>query len=161
MKYYFGFIVSSVLISPFFTLSIQAGVLTHKQQEALENVINKQVKNKNDRLFVLNEWSEAHRVAEFSCRPIALAKIRKKYPETDKVMLGRGHNQGITLHSSTRMTGEGQYRMGSTKWYLFNFECMLEPDSISVKSFIYSEGRLPGPGLHLPGPGPAMPVNNY
>ncbi|EDJ9072692.1 TPA: DUF930 domain-containing protein [Salmonella enterica] len=130
------------------------------QRNVLESVINKQVKNDNDRLFVRNSWSEARQVAEFLCRPAALKEIRKHYPDAEKVFLGSGHNSGLTLHSSTRLTGKGQYiRRGSTEWHAFNFECLTDVDKGRVKRFRYSEKKYPERYPMVPGP--VMPEGTY
>ncbi|ECC8733136.1 DUF930 domain-containing protein [Salmonella enterica subsp. enterica] len=160
MKYFIYIIMSSFLSFSVWGRIVQVEVLTPGQRNVLESVINKQVKNDNDRLFVRNTWSEARLVAEFLCRPAALKEIRKHYPDAGKVFLGSGHNSGLTLHSSTRLTGKGQYiRRGSTEWHAFNFECLTDVDKGRVKRFRYSEKKYPERYPMVPGP--VMPEGTY
>ncbi|EAO1992755.1 hypothetical protein E0G79_23755 [Salmonella enterica] len=154
-----------IIMSFFFSVSVWGGivqreVLNLKQRNVLESIINNQVNNDNDRLFVRNTWSEAKQVAEFLCRPAALIEIRKYYPDAEKVFLGSGHNSGLTLHSSTRLTGKGQYiRRGSTEWRAFHFECLTDMDKGRVKRFRYSEVKYPERYPMVPGP--VMPEGAY
>ncbi|HGG5185948.1 TPA: hypothetical protein ACLGU7_004836 [Salmonella enterica] len=96
----------------FYVGSVYADILTQGEKVTLDKMINQQVKNKNDRQSARNEWSEARRVAEFLCRPVALKEIQKRYPDADRVFLGSGHNDGLTLHSASHLTGCGQFRTG-------------------------------------------------
>ncbi|SUG27780.1 Uncharacterised protein [Salmonella enterica subsp. salamae] len=55
----------------FFSVSVWGGivqreVLNLKQRNVLESIINNQVNNDNDRLFVRNTWSEAKLQTDFN-----------------------------------------------------------------------------------------------
>lgn len=67
--------------------------------------------------------SNAHRVAEFLCRPAALEALRKQDKKADKVFLGDGKNGGLNLQPATRLTGAGH----GTVWKIFSFSCELSP----------------------------------
>ncbi|EAO4206420.1 hypothetical protein M8Q70_003545 [Salmonella enterica] len=104
----------------------------HVMQEMTSHVISPE-----DREYIQHEWSDARKVAEFICRPSALETLRKGPPKADKVFLGDGHNGGLTLHSSIRLTGTGQYRSHGTEWEKFNFTCELSPLTGEVTDFRY------------------------
>ncbi len=141
----------------FYVGSVYADILTQGEKVTLDKMINQQVKNKNDRQSARNEWSEARRVAEFLCRPVALKEIQKRYPDADRVFLGSGHNDGLTLHSASRLTGCGQFRTGGGDWSRFNFECQVDPVNGNVLQFRYSADKQVRPYPMAPGPALTTP----
>ncbi|EKA2581628.1 hypothetical protein OKV39_004637 [Salmonella enterica] len=77
---------------------VRTDVLTPEQQSYLEQEIRTQVKNDSDFRSVQAEWNEAHKVAEFLCRPVALEMLRKTLPEVDKgVRLENGKYPTLSL----------------------------------------------------------------
>lgn len=98
--------------------------LNPAQVEHLNNVINHEVKGKDDRNFVYTNWTEAQRVAEFICRPLALKELQKRYTDVDKVIFDQGKHNMQRLISPALLTGNGQYRRG-INWTTFHFACEL------------------------------------
>ncbi|EDF5515928.1 hypothetical protein RBC57_004601 [Salmonella enterica] len=140
-------------------LSTSAGadVLTPAQRLHLDRNIRTQIKTDSGFQSLRAEWTEAHQVAEFLCRPVALKTLRKKIPVVDKVFLGDGKNGGLILHSPSRLIGIGQYRAGGINWVSFSFKCELSPSTGEVTGFDYSQNArtrdarimTPGPVIHM------------
>ncbi|ECL1759209.1 hypothetical protein FPN25_17100 [Salmonella enterica] len=143
-----------VAVSSLFMLAspLRAEMLTSVQQSYLEQAMRTQIKNDSDFQSIRAEWTEAHKVAEFLCRPVALNTLRKTYPEVDKVFLGDGKNGGLTLLSSSQLTGTGQYRAGGIHWVPFSFRCMLSPSTGAVTGFDYRL-NTDTPGVRVMAPG--------
>ncbi|EDP9049359.1 DUF930 domain-containing protein [Salmonella enterica subsp. enterica] len=139
---------------------LRAEMLTSVQQSYLEQTMRTQIKNDSDFQSIRAEWTEAHKVAEFLCRPAALNALRKTHPEVDKVFLGDGKNGGLTLHSSSQLTGTGQYRAGGINWVLFSFRCMLSPSTGAVTGFDYRLNTDP-PGVRVMAPGPVVRMRHH
>ncbi|WP_201472323.1 hypothetical protein [Escherichia coli] len=119
-----------------------------------------QIKNDSDFQSIRAEWTEAHKVAEFLCRPVALNMLRKMHPEVDKVFLGDGKNGGLTLHSSSQLTGTGQYRTRGINWVPFNFRCLLSPSTGAVTGFDYRL-NTDTPGVRVMAPGPVVRMRHH
>jgi hypothetical protein len=79
-------------------------------------------------------WSSAKKVAEFICRPAALATLKKQAKGVDRVFLGSDVRESLTLESNKRLTGTGQFRSGQS-WTDFTFTCDLNPDTGKVTAF--------------------------
>jgi len=110
-----------------------------KLSSAERNVIAEQigkVKSPADRQ-VIKEWSNAKKVAEFICRPAALRSLSKQDAAIDKVMLGTDDPSSLSLESTTRLLGAGQYRKGD-KWTDISFACDIDSDTGKVSSFQWS-----------------------
>lgn len=134
---------------------LRAEMLTSAQQLYLEQTMRTQIKNDSDFQSIQAEWTEAHKVAEFLCRPVALNTLRKKSPEVDKVFLGDGKNGGLTLLSSSQLTGTGQYRAGGINWVPFSFRCTLSPSTGAVTGFDYRL-KTTASGTRVMAPGPVV-----
>lgn len=139
---------------------VRTDVLTPEQQSYLEQEIRTQVKNDSDFRSVQAEWNEAHKVAEFLCRPVALEMLRKTLPEVDKVFLGDGKNGGLRLLSPSHLTGTGQYRSGGINWVSFSFSCKLSPSTGAVTGFDYRT-NISAPGAHVMAPGPVVHIKHH
>lgn len=90
----------------------------------------------NEGRHMVEMWPDAKKVAEFMCAPAALPALQAdKGKGVDRVFLGSGDDaQGLVLHDATRLTGEGQARVGND-WTNFTFECALNPENGKVSSF--------------------------
>lgn len=139
---------------------LRAEMLTSVQQSYLEQAIRAQIKNDSDFQSIRAEWTEAHKVAEFLCRPAALNMLRKTHQEVDKVFLGDGKNGGLTLLSSSQLTGTGQYRAGGINWVSFSFRCMLSPSTGGVTGFDYRL-NTDTPGVRVMAPGPVVRMRHH
>lgn len=128
--------------------------LNSVQVEHLNSVINREVKGKNDRNFVNTNWTEAQRVAEFICRPLALKELQKLYPDVDKVIFDQGKHNMQRLLSPALLTGNGQYRRG-INWTTFHFECELSVKTGEATGFRLTRNRVltmaPGPVIRSEG----------
>lgn len=113
-----------------------ASVLTTEQTNYLEEIMTLQISNEQNRQIIKNNWTEAHQVAEFLCRPVAIAVIQKQEPLVEKVFLSDGENNSLILHSPIRLTGNGQYLIAETKWIPFYFRCDLSPITGKVTRFV-------------------------
>lgn len=80
------------------------------------------------------EWSNSKKIAEILCRPAATAYWKKRAPGTDRVFLGTSDPATLTLESTRRLTGSGQYRTPQG-WTDFRFTCDLDPEKGTVTGF--------------------------
>ena len=80
------------------------------------------------------EWSDAKKVAETMCRPIALKYFQKQFRDADRVFLGNVQSDSLKLQSNELLTGTGQVRAGGT-WHYFTFSCQLNPRNGRAVSF--------------------------
>lgn len=83
---------------------------------------------------VASEWSDAKKVAETMCRPLALERLRHRDHSIDRVFLGDASAESLTLQGNTRLRGSGQARAGSD-WKPFTFTCELDPRSGRASAF--------------------------
>ncbi|EAB7505583.1 hypothetical protein DQK33_19750 [Salmonella enterica subsp. enterica serovar Adamstua] len=157
-KRWFGMVAVSALF--ILSSSLRADMLTFAQQSYLEQVMRTQIKNDSDFQSIRAEWTEAHKVAEFLCRPVALNTLRKTHPEVDKVFLGDGKNGGLTLLSSSLLTGTGQYRAGGINWVPFSFQCALSPSVGTVTGFTYRLNAS-APSVRVMAPGPVVRMSHH
>ncbi|POT56154.1 hypothetical protein C3432_19455 [Citrobacter amalonaticus] len=99
-------------------------VLNPAQSSYLHSLIKTELRNLDDQNYVNSNWTEAQRVAEFICRPLAQKYVKSLFPKVDKVIMDQGKTNKQRLISSTRLTGNGQYRSGNS-WTPFDYECQL------------------------------------
>lgn len=139
-------LTSESRVSP---VSFATSSLLTPAQQHMKQVMDTRINNTGDRKIILHEWSNAHRVAEFLCRPAALEALRKQDKKADKVFPGNGKNGGLNLQPATRLTGAGQCRTDGTVWKIFSFSCDLSPVTGGVTNFRSDANRLrpmaPGP----------------
>jgi hypothetical protein len=86
-----------------------------------------------------SEWSDAKKVAEFICRPLATRELQKWNKEADRVFLGTDDPATLELTSNRQLTGSGEVRTGSD-WTSFTFTCEVDPQSGKALSFETSLG---------------------
>src|SRR6185437_10370083 len=79
-------------------------------------------------------WSNAKKVAELICRPAALTILRKQIRGADRVFLGTGSPESLTLESNRRLTGDGEVRTPQG-WQNFTFTCELNPATGKITDF--------------------------
>lgn len=96
--------------------------LNHVQRDHLNMLINHQLRTQSERDYVNKSWTEAQRVAEFICRPLAQHFIQQKFAGVDKVILDQGPKNTQHLMSANLLAGNGQYRIGND-WTPFHYEC--------------------------------------
>jgi hypothetical protein len=75
---------------------------------------------------VANGWSDAKKVAELICRPVALPALRKQISGADRVFLGTDDPKTLSLESNAKLTGTGSAR-GAQGWQDFSFTCEIDP----------------------------------
>jgi len=83
---------------------------------------------------VANGWSNSKKVAEFICRPAALAVLKKQLPGTDRVFLGTDDPKTLNLESNAKLTGTGSAR-NPKGWQDFTFTCEINPETGKATSF--------------------------
>ncbi|MDQ8729183.1 hypothetical protein [Bradyrhizobium sp. LHD-71] len=98
--------------------------LSPAQSSAIARQIAK-LKFREERALA-GEWSDAKKVAEFICRPLALATLKRHLSQADRVFLGNNDPATLRLISNRRLEGTGQVRTGSS-WHAFTFVCALDP----------------------------------
>ncbi len=98
--------------------------LSQAQAAHIEQQINT-LKSPEERKLA-SEFSNAKKVAEMICRPLALPVLKQHYKEADRVFLGTDDPTTLTLVSQKLLKGTGQARTGST-WHDFSFACRLNP----------------------------------
>lgn len=124
----------------FFVVCMLAAPPVHGQETALspaeKEIVARQIetlKTPADR-GVATAWSNAKKVAELICRPAALPAIKKQDNRVDRVFLGTDAPESLTLESSQRLTGAGQYRTFHG-WQDFTFTCDIDPATGKVTAF--------------------------
>ena len=106
--------------------------LSPRQQQAIRNAFSG-LHTKAEREMAM-QMNDARKVAETMCRPIALEYFRERYEAADRVFLGTGKDDSLTLHGNSRLTGTGQVREGFN-WHYFTFDCQLNPATGYATSF--------------------------
>jgi len=81
-----------------------------------------------------SSWSSAKKVAELICRPAALPALKKQDQRIDRVFLGTDDLKSLTLETSGRLIGSGQFRTVHS-WTDFNFACEVNPETAKVTNF--------------------------
>jgi len=114
------------------TSSSKEPALSSKQQAIVDRKIAG-LKSPGDRR-VAGEWSNAKKVAEVLCRPVALSVLKRQATGVDRVFLGTADPHTLNLESNRRLTGSGQFRTPKG-WREFTFTCELDPDTGKVTSF--------------------------
>ncbi len=109
-----------------------ATVLSKAQQDAVTAQIEK-LRTSEDRA-IASGWSDAKKVAEFICRPLALNELEKWNGEADRVFLGTDDPDTLDLTTNRLLTGSGQVRTGSD-WTTFTFNCKLDTGTGKALSF--------------------------
>lgn len=106
--------------------------LTDSQRQALDRAIGT-LRTPADR-NVASRWSDAKKVAEVMCRPLALQELKRTDAKVDRVFLGDDTPQSLSLKGNTVLEGSGQAR-GRTGWRNFTFACALDAQTARAKSF--------------------------
>jgi hypothetical protein len=79
-------------------------------------------------------FTNAKKVAEYLCRPLALPEIRKQEKGADRVFLGTNAPETLTLESNQRLVGTGSFRYPAG-WKDFKFSCELNPETGKATAF--------------------------
>jgi len=97
------------------------------------------------------EWPDAKKVAEFICAKPGSGVVMEEVKAADRVVLapGRAGIQSLTLDGNTKLTGNGIVRVGPF-WTPFTFECVLNPDKGTVRTFTFHRPSTPN-GAATPG----------
>ncbi|WP_422648791.1 DUF930 domain-containing protein [Cupriavidus sp. H18C1] len=113
--------------------------LTDSQRQALDRAIGT-LRTPADR-NVASQWSDAKKVAEVMCRPLALQELKRTDAKVDRVFLGDDTPQSLSLNGNTVLEGRGQAR-GRSGWRNFTFTCALDPQTARATAFEATfEGR--------------------
>lgn len=104
--------------------------------KAQQDVVNAQIAGlqSQEERTMASEWSDAKKVAEFICRPLAMSDLRTWNKTADRVFLGTDDPSTLTLSSNQRLTGSGQVRIGND-WKNFTFDCKLDAGTGKALSF--------------------------
>lgn len=81
-----------------------------------------------------SQWTDAKKVAEFICRPLAMRELRSWNMEADRVFLGTDNPAALKLTSDRELAGSGEVRTGDN-WTDFSFTCTLDPQTGQAESF--------------------------
>jgi hypothetical protein len=106
---------------------------------AQQKVINaKTAKWNAEQMKVHNEKTDARKLADFFCAPLALAELKKADKTANKVVLGADENGESPLAAvgNTKVSGLGTARFYGT-WKTFAFECTLDATKATATSFTY------------------------
>lgn len=106
--------------------------LTDSQRQALDRAIGT-LRTPADR-NVASQWSDAKKVAEVMCRPLALQELKRTDAKVDRVFLGDDTPQSLSLNGNTVLEGRGQAR-GRSGWRNFTFTCALDPQTARATAF--------------------------
>jgi hypothetical protein len=132
-------ICKSVTIGLLLALCMLANAADHSEpalSAAQTAVISGQIatlKSPVDR-HVAQGWSNAKKVAELICRPVALSTLKKQTKGADRVFLGTDAPESLTLESDRQLTGRGEVRTPQG-WRDFTFTCDLDPTTGKVVHF--------------------------
>lgn len=80
-----------------------------------------------------SRWTDAKKVAEFICRPLATAVLKRR-ANANRIFLGTDDPHTLHLVSNRQLEGSGQYRAGDD-WHSFTFTCALNPQNGTATSF--------------------------
>ncbi|ECC9460408.1 hypothetical protein DRW78_16050, partial [Salmonella enterica subsp. salamae] len=144
--------IAGIMCSHVYYVQAEEGHLNSVQAEYLEHLIHSQLNNQADRDYVNSRWTEAQRVAEFICRPLAQKEITRQHPGADKVILDQGKKDTQHLLSARFLIGNGEYRTGNT-WTSFLFKCEISTQTGKAEKFQILDkpvvrGMMPGPVIH-------------
>ncbi|KKX32971.1 DUF930 domain-containing protein [Rhizobium sp. LC145] len=109
-----------------------AGELSQAQQAMIASQI-KELKAPEERAVAAG-WSDAKKVAEFICRPLALSELQKWNKQADRVFLGTDDPRTLDLTDNHLLSGSGDVRTGND-WTSFKFTCELDPQTGKARSF--------------------------
>ena len=111
-------------------------VLSPAQQKVVSQQVTR-LKGTEEKADV-NGWSDARKLAEFFCRPIALAEFKKANKQASRVFLGRDDEdvKKFVIEGNTKVSGNGSVRFFG-EWKDFSFACTLDPDKGTATSFKY------------------------
>jgi hypothetical protein len=115
-----------------FADTVSGNLLTGTQQQTIARAIES-LHGKADR-EVARQWTDAKKVAEVMCRPLALERLRHAHRGIDRVFLGDADAASLSLHSNALLEGIGQARVDND-WKTFAFSCGLDPRSGRAISF--------------------------
>jgi hypothetical protein len=79
-------------------------------------------------------WTNAKKVAEYLCRPLALPELKKQEKGADRVFLGTDAPETLTLESNQRLVGTGTFRHPAG-WKDFKFSCELNAATGKATAF--------------------------
>lgn len=120
----------------FATLSTVAATALSKAQQDVIDVRIAKLRTAEER-SIASTWSNAKKVAEFICRPVAMSELKKWNRDADRVFLGSDDPGTLSLTADKLLTGSGQVRTAND-WTEFTFNCELDPDTGKALSFTTS-----------------------
>jgi hypothetical protein len=112
--------------------TVAATALSKAQQDIVDTQIAK-LQTSEER-SIASEWSNAKKVAEFICRPLAMSELKKWSKDADRVFLSTDDPGTLSLTADKLLTGSGQVRTGND-WTEFTFKCELDPGTGKALSF--------------------------
>ena len=121
-----------MLISPAFAANPDEPRLSPAQVSVIAKQIAR-LKYPQERALAAG-WTDAKKVAEFICRPLATKVLKRRSKHTDRVFLGTDEPNTLHLMSNRRLQGSGQARTGN-EWRGFTFTCRLSPMTGKAVSF--------------------------
>lgn len=107
-------------------------VLSYRQQQVIRTEFSK-IQSSSERKMAM-DWSDAKKVSETMCRPVALKYFQDRFRDADRVFLGDTGSDSLKLQGNELLTGTGQVRDGGT-WHYFTFTCQLNPRNGRAVSF--------------------------
>ena len=126
-----GAVFLAMIASPAYAAAADAPRLSPAQASVIAGEIAK-LKYPQERSLA-SHWSDAKKVAEFICRPLATAVLKRK-ANADRVFLGTNEPDTLHLLSNRELQGGGQYRSGDD-WRTFTFSCALDPRNGTATAF--------------------------
>lgn len=126
-----GAVFLATIVSSSFAAAADAPRLSPAEASVIAGEIAK-LKYPQERSLAA-QWSDAKKVAEFICRPLATA-VLKRDSNADRVFLGTDDPDTLHLLSDRELRGSGQYRSGDD-WRTFTFSCALDPRNGTATAF--------------------------
>lgn len=95
---------------------------------------------------IVEDWSAGKKAAEFLCKDLALATLRKHFAGADRVFMETTNaDREPTLVNSSLVEGAGTVRY-EDGWADFGYECDLDPERGTATGFRFTpRGAEPSP----------------
>lgn len=83
-------------------------------------------------------WSDAKKLVEFLCQPVAMAELKKTFPKADRVFFGPDEEgvKKFVVDPQKSVAGSGTFREAAA-WHDFTFTCTFNPETAAATSFTY------------------------
>lgn len=114
----------------------EASTLSRTWSAYLNSLISVQRRSQSAPDYVRRNRTEAQRVAECICRPLARQFTEKRLSGVDKIILDQRPENTQDLRSATRLAGNGQHRTGNSPGRLFTMRARYPDKPVRRWNFV-------------------------